>query len=197
MNRIIALIILTAFISLVFGYDEFNSDYPKKATIGIVAAEFGGGLVCGFGGAIIGGFAGDVIAPMFNDEPTEIMGPTTTYLISAVIGWTFGCAGGTCLAGACFRQGGKFLPTLAGASLVTVVGVSAGYLLDQYEILLPTVVLIPVSAVISYNLSRPKPAKQAFLYQHLDLPTFSFRTEKTKENKIIPVYDFRLVNARF
>lgn len=192
------LVLITLIISFCLGNEVFT-DYslnqnlaleslptkpiPRRATFGIIAAEFGGGLVGGAGGYFIGKFTGLALTELFGcNRSAFIYDPLTpgdvTIIISLAIGWISGCAGGTWLVGSAFHQNGKFLPTLAGST--------AGL-----------IVLSPFGSVIGYNLSRPKPAKQAFLYQHLDLPTFSFRTEKTKDNHIIPVYDFRLVNIRF
>jgi hypothetical protein len=122
------------------------------------------------------------VAEKFFGASLSNEGDRGTYLCWCLLGdlifGTLGSAGGTYIVGNAFHQDGRFLPTLAG---------SASGLL----------VLSPFGSVIGYNLSRPKPVKQSFLYQHFEPPSFSFRTEKTKENKIIPVLDFRLVNARF
>lgn len=155
---------------------------PPKPTFGIIASEFGGGFIGWACGAIIGGLVGWVVADKFfgasiSYEPD--WGTITSWgLIGGYIFGSLGSALGTYIVGNAFHQNGKFLPTLAG---------SASGLL----------VLSPFGSVIGYNLSRPKPVKQSFLYQHFDLPSCCIRTEKTKENKIIPVLDFRLVSTRF
>ncbi len=155
----------------------------RKVTFGIIAAEFGGGLMGGAGGAFIGGGLGWLVmaekifgASISNESDWGTY--TFWTLLGGYIFSTFGSAVGTYIIGNAFHQNGKFLPTL--------VGSASGLL-----------VLSPFGSVIGYNLSRPKMQKQSFLYNHFALPSFSLRTEKTKENKIFPVYDFRLVNARF
>jgi hypothetical protein len=185
-------ILITIIISLCLGNEVFTNyslnqnlaleslptkPAPRRATAGIIAAEFFGSLVGGAGGFLIGGTIGSSLAHS-NGLGFEDYEQMWAWIISGPIGLILGCAGGTCFVGLACEQNGKFLPTLAGSA--------AGL-----------IVLSPFGSVIGYNLSRPKPAKQAFLYQHFDLPAFGFRTEKTKDNKVIPVYDFRLVNARF
>lgn len=55
----------------------------------------------------------------------------------------------------------------------------------------------PVGSVFMYHKTRNKTANKHSLKKYLDQPSFGFRIEKTKENKIIPVLDFRLVKARY
>jgi len=190
-------ILITLIISFCFG-NEFFTGYslnqnltleslpakpaPKKASFSIIAAEFGGGLIGWASGAIIGGLVGWIVAEKFFGASISYEPDRGTIafwgLIGGYIFGTLGSAGGTYIVGNAFHQNGRFLPTLAG---------SASGLL----------VLSPFGSVIGYNLSRPKTQEQGFLFKHFDLPSFSLRTEKTKNNQGILVYDFRLVSTRF
>jgi len=170
-------------IGTVIGYNLSRSKpAPQRVKAEVIFAEFGGGLIGWASGAFIGGLGGWVVAEKFFGASISYEPDWGTIAIWGLIGGyifgTLGSAGGTYIVGNAFHQNGKFVPTLAG---------SASGLL----------VLSPFGSVIGYNLSRPKMQKQSFLYNNFDLPSFSLRTEKTKENKIIPVLDFRLVNARF
>lgn len=187
---------ITLIISFCLGSSEFNDDYPKKASFGIVAAEFGGGFVGAFGGAAVGGLI--IYSGIALFSKSQNLGDFIFIYPVAAIGGLFGCAGGTCLVGSANHQGGKFLPTLAGATLGAVAGGSS-FLINPLFGIASIVLLTPLGAVIGYNMSRESIGgySKGPLWNRFDLPAFSFRTEMTKEYKITQVYDFRLVNVRF
>jgi len=196
------LILITIIISVCFSNEYFYSyslnqslidSIPakpvlKKASFGIIAAEFGGGYAGWLVGGSIGCIGGILLALPFQSDSEELMFPLPITrkqffagLVGGIICGTLGCAIGTHTVGNHFDQRGGFTNTLLGSLLGWLIPIGGP----------------PAGSVIFYNMSRPKTQEQSFFDKYFDPPSFSFRTEKTKENKIIPVYDFRLLNARF
>lgn len=170
---------------------------PEMATSNVIFKEYGGGLLGGLGGVVIGGLGGYGLAKMFGARTFYQPGTFSLILpvsIAGAIGLTLGSTVGTYWVGSHLHQRGKFLPTLVGAFVV-----GGSFVVSSYFGIVGITVLAPLGAVAGYNLSRPQPASssKSQIWERIDLPAFCFRTEKTKENKIIPVYDFRLVNLRF
>lgn len=222
-KKSIILILFTLLISLTFGNEIFNnyvlnqdinsellSSNPKqnKNLVGSIVTEsgpifleYGGAWLLGTGlglslalGLAIDTFAYGIV-PTFKEGSSL---PGVGYLI----GSTIGSALGTYLIGSLFHRRGRFLPSLIGSSLGTLSCLGLFLALGSKEVddFGVTVLLLtpPAGAVIGYNLSRIKRnTKLSFFEEHFDQPRFSLRAERTKANEIIPVLDFKLVNARF
>lgn len=109
------LILITLIICFCFGNEVFTGyalnqnlvleslpakPIPRKATFGIIAAEFGGGVFGGFGGLMIGFLSGRALSPKSEDSEERSWIP-----ILGFIGIAFGCAGGTCWLGFHFIKG--------------------------------------------------------------------------------------------
>jgi hypothetical protein len=170
---------------------------PEIVTSKIIFKEYGGGLLGGLGGVIIGGLGSYGVAKMLGANIFPDSGifyfdwPVT---VAGAVGLTLGATAGTYWVGSHLHQRGKFLPTLAGA-----IAGGGSFVINSYFGIAAIAVLAPLGAVVGYNLSCPQPASssKSQIWERIDLPAFCYRTEKTKGNKIIPVYDFRLVNLRF
>jgi hypothetical protein len=170
---------------------------PEVVTSNIIFKEYGGGLLGGLGGVIIGGLGSYGVAKMlganiFPDSGVFLFDWPIT--IAGAVGLTLGATAGTYWVGSRLHQRGKFLPTLAGA-----IAGGGSFVINSYFGIAAIAVLAPLGAVVGYNLSRPQPASSAKsqIWERFDMPSFCCRTEKTKGNKIIPIYDLRLINARF
>jgi len=57
--------------------------------------------------------------------------------------------------------------------------------------------MIPLGAVLGYNLSRNSSSDFGFNNSRFDLPSIGLRPEKTDDGKTITAVDFKLINARF
>lgn|GEM_PF-6383990 len=91
----------------------------RKPSLGIYAAEIGGGLLgtIGLGGTFA---VATVFLPFYTDNPTGA-NPGVMLGIAGALGLV-GCSGGTWLAGSGFSQHGEFLPALGYATATSAIG---------------------------------------------------------------------------
>jgi uncharacterized membrane protein YeaQ/YmgE (transglycosylase-associated protein family) len=196
-------ILITVIISFCLGNEFFNGyslnqnliseslpskPIPRKATAGIIFAEYCGGFAGSLVVGTIGWVGGILLSSAYKSDSEDLMFPFPITkkqffagLTGGIICGTLGCATGTYAVGSLFDQRGTFASSLLGSVIGWFIPIGGP----------------PAGSVVFYNTSRPKIQEQGFLYKHFDSPSFSFRAEKTKENKIIPVLDLKLVNARF
>lgn len=184
-----------------------NSDnYPSRSQIytkefvyalGLSACCVGTEAIFAVGLALVLAFQ----TPGGQEVPSEI-------LVMALIPPPAIAALGTYQAAKWNYPGGSYSSSCLGAYCGSLLGIGISYAIVSkygldiwggafYSGLITYSLCTSVGAVIGYNLSVPKKSGQGFHHRHFDLPTFSMKTEKTQEGKIINAFDFRLINARF
>ena len=206
-NKIIILVLLFALIRLSFGQEI------KESKVGLyqyIAAA--GGCVCAVG-------AGElmlIVAAMGGGIDMKDY-PASKYV--AVLGYSFfALAPAASAIGAYFNGNRYYAPNERGSFGWTLAGSYIGALpvtgllvkefwggrnLSDSEVTLVIIggilgaALSPLGAILGYQWSRPKNPQQGFLFNHLDPPSFCFKSEKINDGKTITTLDFRLINAKF